>query len=95
MRIPYVPDPPLTANDQETAILERIKARRGHLGLGAVDRALLHAPAVADGWYVYELALTYSPLPPLNLSVWVPRTNSDIDCHLGAILMTLESCGLT
>ena len=59
MRIPYVTDPPPTANDQEAAILERIKARRGHLGLAAVDRALLHAPVIADGWYVYSV--TSSP----------------------------------
>ena len=51
MRIPYVADPPPTANDEEARIVQRIRQRRGG-GLGAIDLALLHAPVVADGWCV-------------------------------------------
>lgn len=50
MRLPYVPDPPEFTTEQDKAIVERVKQRRGEKGLIALDRALLHAPAVADGW---------------------------------------------
>ncbi|EXJ95194.1 hypothetical protein A1O1_00313 [Capronia coronata CBS 617.96] len=50
MRLNYVPNPPtnLAAEDQE--VLERVKARRGAMGLIPLDLTLLHAPKVADGW---------------------------------------------
>jgi len=32
------------------AIVDRVKARRGPRGLIPLDRALLHAPMIADGW---------------------------------------------
>jgi hypothetical protein len=36
-------------------IEERVRARRGEKGLIALDRTLLHAPPVADGWCVYAI----------------------------------------
>ncbi|KAH6844942.1 AhpD-like protein [Chaetomium sp. MPI-CAGE-AT-0009] len=50
MRIPYVPNPPTPASADEAAIVERIRARRAPRPLQPLDLALLHAPAVADGW---------------------------------------------
>ncbi|KAI8957868.1 AhpD-like protein [Daldinia sp. FL1419] len=50
MRIPYVPNPPQPATEEEAAIVGRIAARRAPRGLQPLDLALLHAPAVADGW---------------------------------------------
>jgi hypothetical protein len=53
MRIPYVPDPPHFTDPDDKAIEARIRARRGTRGLIPLDRALLHSPPVADGWYAY------------------------------------------
>ncbi|KAK4249314.1 AhpD-like protein [Corynascus novoguineensis] len=50
MRIPYVPNPPEPASDEEAAIVERIQARRAPRPLQPLDLALLHSPPVADGW---------------------------------------------
>ncbi|MCJ1409558.1 hypothetical protein MMC19_003639 [Ptychographa xylographoides] len=50
MRLPYVSDPPPTTVPDETAIVDRIRTRRGSRGLTVLDRALLHSPSVADGW---------------------------------------------
>jgi len=50
MRLPYVPNPPNFTEEEERAVVERIKERRGERGLIALDRSLLHAPPVADGW---------------------------------------------
>ncbi|KAI1658109.1 AhpD-like protein [Daldinia decipiens] len=50
MRIPYVPNPPQPASEDEAAIVARIAARRAPRPLQALDLALLHSPAVADGW---------------------------------------------
>jgi hypothetical protein len=50
MRLPYVDKEPTFDNDPDQAIVERVKQRRGEAGLLELDRALLHAPPVADGW---------------------------------------------
>ncbi|KAF1943721.1 4-carboxymuconolactone decarboxylase-like protein [Clathrospora elynae] len=50
MRLPYVSDPPNFTNEDDKAIEERVRQRRGEKGLIALDRTLLHAPLVADGW---------------------------------------------
>ena len=52
MRLNYVPDPPKTASPEEEEIVQRIRERRGERGLISLDRALLHSPPVANGWYV-------------------------------------------
>lgn len=53
MRLPYVPDPPPTADPDEAAVVSRIRARRAPRGLTPLDLALLHAPPVADGWNAF------------------------------------------
>lgn len=53
MRLPYVPEDPKLLNPDDQAVVERVKERRGGK-LIALDRALLHAPPVADGWYTCE-----------------------------------------
>lgn len=50
MRVPYTPDPPTTTDPAELAIVDRIKERRAPRPLQPLDLALLHSPAVADGW---------------------------------------------
>jgi hypothetical protein len=55
MRLPYVPDPTNFSNPDDQAVEQRVRARRGEKGLIALDKTLLHAPPVADGWYVDSL----------------------------------------
>lgn len=50
MRLPYIPKDVHFENAEDQAILDRVKQRRGDAGLLELDRALLHAPPVADGW---------------------------------------------
>ncbi|KAH8722469.1 4-carboxymuconolactone decarboxylase-like protein [Phaeosphaeriaceae sp. PMI808] len=50
MRLEYIPDPPNLSSPEDQAVVERVKQRRGEKGLIALDRTLLHAPPVADGW---------------------------------------------
>lgn len=49
MRLPYANADAIT-DPEEAAIVTRIQARRAPRPLQALDLALLHAPAVADGW---------------------------------------------
>ncbi|KAI0146962.1 putative 4-carboxymuconolactone decarboxylase [Xylariaceae sp. FL1272] len=50
MRVPYVPNPPPAATEEEAAIIARVEARRAPRPLQPLDLALLHSPPVADGW---------------------------------------------
>ena len=50
MRLPYVSDPPSFTSEEDKAVEQRVRQRRGEKGLIALDRTLLHAPPVADGW---------------------------------------------
>ncbi|OTA98825.1 hypothetical protein M426DRAFT_325677 [Hypoxylon sp. CI-4A] len=50
MRLPYTPNPPQPASQEDRQTIERIQARRAPRPLQPLDLALLHAPAVADGW---------------------------------------------
>lgn len=61
MRIPYLQNPPKFENADDSAIMERLKERRGKIGLLNVDLTLLHAPLIAAGWYVQtgQLLLPY------------------------------------
>jgi hypothetical protein len=52
MRLPYVNDPPGFTDPEDKEIEARVRQRRGTRGLIPLDRALLHSPPVADGWYV-------------------------------------------
>lgn len=64
MRLPYVDNPPNFTSEDDKAILERVKARRGERGLFPLDLALLHAPKVADGWNSFLGAIrTRTSLP--------------------------------
>jgi alkylhydroperoxidase family enzyme len=52
MRLPYIPDDPRMATEEDAAIVQRVKDRRGGK-LIALDKTLLHAPAVANGWNAF------------------------------------------
>jgi len=63
MRLPYIPDDPEMATEEDAAIVQRVKARRGGK-LIALDKTLLHAPAVANGWNAFLGAIrTQTSLP--------------------------------
>ncbi|KAI9055040.1 hypothetical protein LZ554_000006 [Drepanopeziza brunnea f. sp. 'monogermtubi'] len=49
MRLPYV-DPSTITDPERKAVVDRVRARRNPRPLQALDLALLHSPAVADGW---------------------------------------------
>ena len=55
MRLSYVPEPPNFTDPDDQAVVERVKQRRGEKGLIALDKTLLHAPPVADGWCVISV----------------------------------------
>lgn len=56
MRLPYIDDDPTMDNEADQAIVTRVKERRGGK-LIALDKALLHAPPVADGWNSFLKAI--------------------------------------
>jgi alkylhydroperoxidase family enzyme len=63
MRLPYIPDDPQMATAEDAAIVQRVKDRRGG-ALIALDKTLLHAPAVASGWNSFLGAIrTQTSLP--------------------------------
>jgi alkylhydroperoxidase family enzyme len=65
MRLNYTPNPPTVSNDEERVILDRVLARRGESGLIALDRTLLHAPLITDGWNSFMISIrTRNSLPP-------------------------------
>ncbi|KAJ2904212.1 carboxymuconolactone decarboxylase [Zalerion maritima] len=64
MRLPYIPDPPRTASETDSAIVSRIQTRRAPRPLQPLDLALLHSPPLADGWNSFLLAVrTQTSLP--------------------------------
>jgi alkylhydroperoxidase family enzyme len=64
MRLPYIPDPPLTSSPDEETIVNAIRARRGSRGLIAIDRTVLHAPQIAAGFNAFMGAIrTKNSLP--------------------------------
>lgn len=63
MRLPYIPDDPQMPDKSDQAVVERVKERRGGK-LIALDKALLHAPPVADGWNSFLRSIrTQTSLP--------------------------------
>lgn len=60
MRLSYTDNPPTYTDEDDKAILERVKARRGERGLLPLDLALLHAPKVADGTSIITHSQTTS-----------------------------------
>ncbi|KAJ9637778.1 hypothetical protein H2201_004213 [Coniosporium apollinis] len=64
MRLDYVPNPPQFENEEDKAVVERVKERRGERGLQPLDLTLLHSPPVADGWNSFLRAIrTQTSLP--------------------------------
>ncbi|KAH8811369.1 putative 4-carboxymuconolactone decarboxylase [Xylogone sp. PMI_703] len=64
MRLPYTANPPETTNVEEEQILKRVLDRRGGT-LIPLDRTLLHAPKITDGFNSFMIALrTQNTLPP-------------------------------
>lgn len=59
MRLPYIPDDLKMETAEDQAVVERVKERRGGK-LIALDKALLHAPPVADGWNGFLKAIRIS-----------------------------------
>ena len=49
MRLDYIPDDPQMSSKEDQEIVTRVKERRGGK-LIELDKALLHAPAIANGW---------------------------------------------
>ncbi|KAF2485889.1 AhpD-like protein [Neohortaea acidophila] len=49
MRLPYINDDPKMPTKEDQDIVTRVKERRGGKLL-ELDKALLHAPPIADGW---------------------------------------------
>lgn len=67
MRIPYVPNPPPTATDEDAAIVARVAARRAPRPLQPLDLALLHSPPIADGWNSFLGAVRTRAALPADL----------------------------
>lgn len=66
MRLPYA-DPNSLTSQEDRATLDRVKARRAPKGLLPLDLALLHAPAVADGWNSFLGAIRTKTSLPANI----------------------------
>jgi len=56
MRLQYIDDDPKMESKEDQAVVDRVKERRGGK-LIALDKALLHAPPVADGWNSFLKAI--------------------------------------
>jgi len=67
MRLPYVPNPPIPKSEEESAIVDRITARRHPRPLQPLDLTLLHSPAVADGWNSFLGAVRTRTVVPADL----------------------------
>jgi alkylhydroperoxidase family enzyme len=73
MRLPYIPDDPQMSNDADQDVVRRVKERRGGK-LIELDKALLHAPPVADGWNSFLKAIrTQNSLPDSVREVAISR----------------------
>ena len=63
MRLQYVDDNPKMETKEDLDVVTRVKQRRGGQ-LIALDKALLHAPPIADGWNSFLKAVrTQNSLP--------------------------------
>lgn len=65
MRVPYAPSEP--PNEEVRPVYERIAERRKPRPLIPLDLALLHNPAVADGWNAFIGAIRTKTTVPDNL----------------------------
>jgi alkylhydroperoxidase family enzyme len=105
MRIPYAPSEPAPDASPETrAVYERIAARRAPRPLIPLDRALLHNPAIADGYNsllgairtqssfplaLAELAICY--IAVLNDAVYEWTAHAPIALKAGATRAAVEA----
>lgn len=78
MRLPYIPSDPKFPSPEDQAIVERVKERRGGKLL-ALDRALLHAPPMADGWCVSS--------PPSSHPLRHPIPSRPLPCPSHVIIL--------
>ncbi|KAH7131215.1 AhpD-like protein [Dactylonectria macrodidyma] len=67
MRVPYISNPPLVASPEEEAIVAAIAARRYPRPLQPLDLALLHSPAIANGWNTFVGAVRQQTSLPDDL----------------------------
>jgi alkylhydroperoxidase family enzyme len=99
MRLPYTPLDPTPSNPQDDAIISRVRQRRGGT-LIELDRTLLHAPPIADGWNSFLLSIrTQSTLPTSVRETAICRVAVlnqawyEWDHHLPILLQTVETEG--
>lgn len=59
MRLPYTDNPPTGLPEEDQAVVGRVQARRGDMGLIPLDLALLHAPKIADGIYTHMQTIDF------------------------------------
>ncbi|KAF2822942.1 4-carboxymuconolactone decarboxylase-like protein [Ophiobolus disseminans] len=72
MRVPYAPSSPPT--EESRPVYERIAERRKPRPLIPLDLALLHNPAVADGWNAFIGAIrTKTTVPPTLQELAISR----------------------
>ncbi|KAL2355541.1 putative 4-carboxymuconolactone decarboxylase [Cryomyces antarcticus] len=77
MRLPYAPTTPSDASPSTAAIYARIAARRAPRPLIPLDLALLHSPAVADGWNGFLGAIrTQTSVPAGVLELAISRVGA-------------------
>lgn len=63
MRLPYIDDDPKMETEADQDVVTRVKERRGGK-LIALDKSLLHAPPIADGWNSFLKAVrTQNSIP--------------------------------
>ncbi|KAK4546842.1 hypothetical protein LTR36_001574 [Oleoguttula mirabilis] len=73
MRLTYIDDDVKMETPEDQAIVQRVKDRRGGK-LIALDKALLHAPPVSDGWNSFLKAIrTQTTLPASVLELAICR----------------------
>ncbi|KJX97620.1 4-carboxymuconolactone decarboxylase family protein [Zymoseptoria brevis] len=104
MRIPYAPTAPADPTPENKAIYERIEARRKPRPLIPLDLALLHNPAIADGYntlmgairtnssfplVLAELAICY--IAVLNTAVYEWTAHAPIALNAGASRQQLKA----
>ena len=73
MRLPYIDDNPKMETQSDQDVVTRVKERRGG-HLIALDKTLLHAPPIADGWNSFLKSVrTQNSLPDSVREVAISR----------------------
>ena len=67
MHLSYLPEDPYFENDDENAVVEKIRQRRAPGPLWTLDRTLLHSPPLADGWNTFVGAIRTKMSLPADL----------------------------